>query len=512
MKRLLSIFLIISVFWQGQAQASVAGSAVRVSTVVAGALEQQLVRRGFAANDPRFQLTLDAVSVAANDAVFNAGTIGMTVAGVAGLPVWGTVAIGLGVAALTFGAYQLLTQPVSVVDPVTGAVSQKYAIAPSSMSLSAIQAAAAAAPAPAPSSTSNFSLSPSVVFPQVQALDPASCAMYWECSHLAGSTSVPFLIASDGYGAVPISTVGDFQTYVNYRIALGNDFGDAGNPNLPAATPGHVVWTVQPSWVSVPDPFGGMTYSMQASATIVYDWQWTGSNDANGYKIYQARTDGYYDVVNYNAQPNSLYAPPPNVGTFDQLMANLTPEQQVAPLSNASAAEVANALLQAAAAKPGYGGFPAPITDPITAQDVANWSMTHPGQMPYPADLLNPIVGPVTVPNPYAAPAPLPDSYPTPTPTPQVDLGPDPGIGAPSLEATPTAQMILNPILNLFPDLKSFVVPSHSSVCPAPSMSLFDKSLVLDGHCTLLEAVRPTLYAVMAFVWVVIGLFIILAA
>jgi len=140
------------------------------------------------------------------------------------------------------------------------------------------------------------------------------------------------------------------------------------------------------------------------------------------------------------------------------------------------------------------GSF-SPTVSPINPSPSAPGASVNPGT--------GGLVGP-GIPSP-SAPAPT-------AATPRVDLGVDPNIGAPSLEATPTAQQILNPILNLFPDLKSFVVPSHASVCPAPSMSLFDKSLVLDGHCTLLETVRPTLYAVMAFVWVVIGLFIILAA
>jgi hypothetical protein len=96
--------------------------------------------------------------------------------------------------------------------------------------------------------------------------------------------------------------------------------------------------------------------------------------------------------------------------------------------------------------------------------------------------------------------------------SPQVNLGPDPNIGAPALESTPTAQMILSPLLNLFPTLKNFVVPSHPSECPRPAITLFNKSLVLDCHCALLESVRPTLYAVMTFVWAVVALMIILAA
>lgn len=104
---------------------------------------------------------------------------------------------------------------------------------------------------------------------------------------------------------------------------------------------------------------------------------------------------------------------------------------------------------------------------------------------------------------------------PTTTPTttnPKPDLGPDPGIGAPTLEATPTAAAILAPLLGLFPDLRSYVVPSHSAECPKPSIDLWDKHLVLQEHCTVLEGVRPALYAIMAAVWLMVAVFIILAA
>jgi len=118
------------------------------------------------------------------------------------------------------------------------------------------------------------------------------------------------------------------------------------------------------------------------------------------------------------------------------------------------------------------------------------------------------------------SPTPVAEQDPTTTPKtgtnpstePLQNLGPDPGIGAPALEPIPTAQQILSPLLNLFPSLKNFVVPNHNATCPKWSVHLFDRDVPLQDHCPMLEQVRPTAYATMAAVWILIALFIVLAA
>lgn len=154
-------------------------------------------------------------------------------------------------------------------------------------------------------------------------------------------------------------------------------------------------------------------------------------------------------------------------------------------------------------------------------QDVQTYQQLNPGTYPTVSDFVAPAINPATNTAPVATPSTSINPQtgeviqPGITPTPdaaKVDLGVDPVIGAPKLESTPTAAMILAPLLNLFPDLRSFVVPSHSAECPKPSMSIFNKTYVLDSHCSMFETVRPTLYAVMAVVWSVSALFIILAA
>ena len=82
----------------------------------------------------------------------------------------------------------------------------------------------------------------------------------------------------------------------------------------------------------------------------------------------------------------------------------------------------------------------------------------------------------------------------------------------PSINNTPTAQQIFAPLTGLMPTLKNFVVPSHQSTCPTPQFDMFGRSILMDGHCKVLEPVRPTLFSVMAFVWLMVGTVIILRA
>lgn len=185
------------------------------------------------------------------------------------------------------------------------------------------------------------------------------------------------------------------------------------------------------------------------------------------------------------------------------------------PASPALVAQAANNAWQSAASQPGYQGLPFQASNPVTTADAQAWQAANPSSYPTVGDMLSPAVNPSTsaVSQPVApGTVANPGTNTAPANTPQVNLGTDPVVPLPTLEGTPTGQMILAPILSLFPDLKSFVVPSHSAECPKPTLNLFGRALLLDGHCTLLETVRPTLYAVMAAVWLVIALFIILAA
>lgn len=219
-----------------------------------------------------------------------------------------------------------------------------------------------------------------------------------------------------------------------------------------------------------------------------------------------------------------------------QTQTGLTPQQAINNLSSTDKDKQLNPVILAAladqawknaAAQPGYNGLPYQAADPITQADAARWQAANPNSWPKVSDFVNPQATPSggTAASPWVLPntaspvssynpstSPQQTTSTNPSTQPVSNLGPDPGIGQPTLEATPTAQQILQPILSLFPDLRSYVVPSHTGVCPKPSMDLWGKHLVLDGHCNLLEDNRAAIQAVMAMVWVMVALFIILAA
>lgn len=221
-------------------------------------------------------------------------------------------------------------------------------------------------------------------------------------------------------------------------------------------------------------------------------------------------------------------APPSNLtsATLQSSINNIPSEDLSKQLNPTVLAALVNQAWMNAASQSGYSGVPYSYTDPVTVSDVQTWQSANPSTYPTVSQFVAP------QPAPSGGTAATPFSLPTSeTPVAQVDpatqtqtgtnpaasnplanLGIDPGIGAPNLETTPTAQSILSPLLNLMPSLKNFTVPTHTAECPKPTIPFFGKSTVMDAHCTLLEGVRNTLYAVMAFVWVAAAMFIVLRA
>lgn len=186
-------------------------------------------------------------------------------------------------------------------------------------------------------------------------------------------------------------------------------------------------------------------------------------------------------------------------------------------------AGMVNAAWQAAASQPGYDGLPYPQSNPISATEVARWARDNPEFWPSVQDFVRPNPSTPTNPNPWALPANPTASNPAPVSPPNtgttnpaqdrplVNLGPDPGIGSPDLEAIPTAQQIASPILELAPDLRGFQARGQSGVCPKPTIQLYGAH-VMDAHCKLIEDNKQVLQLAMAFAWAAMALFIVLSA
>lgn len=125
-------------------------------------------------------------------------------------------------------------------------------------------------------------------------------------------------------------------------------------------------------------------------------------------------------------------------------------------------------------------------------------------------DRLAPISNPpFTLPSPGEAVSPV-----NPGTGSQINLGSDPGIGALTLEPTPTGAQILAPITALMPDLKNFQVPSHQGECPRPEfdIAVLNTHVRMDAHCNLFEEVRGLLYNGSLVAWLIAALFIVLSA
>ncbi|WP_343743264.1 hypothetical protein [Herbaspirillum huttiense] len=235
--------------------------------------------------------------------------------------------------------------------------------------------------------------------------------------------------------------------------------------------------------------------------------------------------------------------PAPAASIEDSAAAESMPAaDKASPLPLQPVADIANNAWREAASRPGYDGLPYDATNPITSADVSSWrdantnywptmgDFVTPQQVSYSDPGSGPVTNPITGTTSPAAQTPFglptsstpqssvdpatsaPNTGTNPSTEPVQNLGPDPGIGAPPLEPIPTALQIISPTMNIFPSLKSFVVPSVDAQCPTWDVPVFGKQIALKDHCPLLEQSRPTLYAAMAVAYALIALFIVLRA
>lgn len=216
-----------------------------------------------------------------------------------------------------------------------------------------------------------------------------------------------------------------------------------------------------------------------------------------------------------DAVPVASPSTPEATKPVSEALAGMTPEQKAKELAPADVAALADGLWKRAAAQSNYSGPAYISSDPVTPSDVEATRAENPTQAKATAgDLAAPVpatgaVSPAA--GTEAAPATTPAVNPAGT-TAQVNLGDDPGIGFPKVQANPTAETILSPVFNLLPSFRNFQLPSHTGVCPHPSFTMFDRNLELNAHCSVLESVRPALESIMDFVWLALAFLIILAA
>lgn len=449
MKKRILILLMAALFSSQSMSAALPAYSPKFGNAMAGVVQQKVAARGFAANDPRFIATEAAIGT-----VLTGAATGLAVA--AGAPLWATIAVGaVASAAVSIG-----------IDALTRWLFN-----------------------------SDGTVTAQTVMPNYGTGGSTQGGGYFGSND---GTQFADAIAAANHNLAIMRAAGP-----NYY--LGSPFATAISGCTPVDGGGFSTCSY-PGWYNFrnqwipPEVMVVRWYSSGAGGTCPAGQGWKSDSGC------VAIDSGAVPVASTPKKISDAVADVPDVDMAKSANPDLV-------------AQAVNDAWRKAAAQPGYQGIPYVTADPVTAQDVSNWKQSNPDTYPTVGDMLSPAVNPAT----STVPAPVaPGSQVQPNVNPGVqtgapgqptgNFGVDPVIGFPTLEAIPTAQSILNPVLGLLPSFKNFVVPSHSAVCPKPSITLFNKYMVMDGHCLLLDNVRPTLYSIMFAVWLMIALFIILAA
>lgn len=437
---------------------------------VSGVLQAKMVKRGFAQNDPRFASTLQAAGAAIAGAAASAAVV--TAVGITA-PAWVTAGLVVGLGVLFSYGINLAVDGVKWLLNSNGTVTVGDSDTPAGVGL-----------------------------------------------YIGG----PYWAVGNAFGMG-----GEGASYGDGTVLNGTSYGttpELANQAAMRNGGGHDMT----SWKFKCDPISGPSNSLQTRCF----WD-LGLKYADGSSYWQEIPTTYYSSGSPVSSPTGAY----NGGTFQatgtdlskiklnvpDAVAALSAAEKTKPVNPALIATLADNAWKNAASQPGYNGLPYQATDPITTAEAQAWRDANPANWPTIGDVVAPQPAPAggnastpfTLPN-FSQPVSSVDTNTgsntgtNPSTQPQINLGIDPGIGAPGLETIPSAQAILAPIINVMPSLKSFVVPNHNSTCPKPSAAIFGKQVILEAHCELAESARPTLYAVMGFVWLILAMFIVLRA
>lgn len=262
----------------------------------------------------------------------------------------------------------------------------------------------------------------------------------------------------------------------------------------------------------------GLPYYMYAIEGVTtnfsacYDSRYSQYNMFGGYRcpvtltysqalLQPSQTPTFNTVTENLVVDVTLIRPAISTGTSLNDYIDRYPAAGMEPIMPTSLANVFNAIFQAAASRAGYSGI---NYFPITAADVT--AAAQPGQMVPLGELVKPIPASGTGTQPGTG-----TGNPT-APGTTVDLGPNPGIAAPTLEGIPTAAQILAPIFDLFPSLRNFTVPGHTSQCPQFVVPFFGQDIATTKHCELIEGQRSAIGAAALVGWSIAALVIVLGA
>jgi len=499
-----------------------------INRAEAAIVSRVAIARGFAANDPRIAATMTAMGD--TTATLNVASTGAALGlGFLGAPVWLTIAAGLGVLvagsaialhlATDSSGQQVATGTVTVARSQDG----KSVLVTQPEPKSLMDSYPGGAPAPLQPAPSNMQdpVSHGMQFQGAVQYHTASCMAGALCSQYPAMPSGQLNFVRDyGSTVLVVRSLADVQAYDAYEQQYNSAGGVLGRSG-----------------------YDNGTYD--ALNTTVY---WKPNADGTAVTLYEDRLYKEHDqsgnpVLNTYSQPATWWLPGPGVKPISghdlsQIYPQLTDAAKKAQLDPMTLAQMVNMTWQRASMQPGYEGLPYTVSSPVTTADVQPWVQANPSAAPTLDDLfrpasdpatqtvpISPTVTPSTSPstdpstnpgtNPSTDPATDPGTNPCAVPhacVMDVDVRGDPGTPAPTLENTPTIDMILGPIFNLFPDLKAWTVPAHAGACPQPSFEAFGHSYTLTTHCELAEKYRAEIATVMTAAFALAALFIVLGA
>lgn len=209
--------------------------------------------------------------------------------------------------------------------------------------------------------------------------------------------------------------------------------------------------------------------------------------------------------------PSATIGEQTNIVQIGDLLTKLSEADKQAKVSPTDLSNLTNAWLSALN-QAGYQN--APMTNPsdFANADVSVEQALSPITKAQLEAATTPI--PTTATNATATTAPTtttnPDGSTTVNVNAKVDLGTDPGIVAPGLEATPTTNQILDPIFNMMP--KKFTISGPQGSCPNPTVILLGHSYNFDLMCNILNTNASIISAIMLFAFAIAALRIVLSA
>lgn len=450
------------------AQAYPAPNPYRINTAIRSAVEMTMIRRGFAANDPKFVATISRISEALTSAA-RASTV--VTAGAVTAPAWGSVAVSLGIGLVIGYAVDLAAGAlVKWIFNADGTITQ-------------VQRPLADGEVPdwyPPYKAGEVDHSPEFVggIP-VRRPDDA----------------LTFLRESEG--SVIYYPVEGWSVEESARLVRSGVYQNC----YESVAVGPFCVVIEPSQVRPLRTFHDADFATASKALPDSDLH----HELNPTILAAIANRAWSEAASspdYAGVPFSVLEP--------VIEADIVQADVLTPF--ASAATVADFIA------------PQPISQPLPSRDPAGSEQTDGGtsvnaptqgssNSQTPSKGPNADTGYSLDPAPSAEPVDGDQSEPESgdDPDEEVDID-DPGIGAPVLEEIPTAAQILEPLRHFFPFLKDLDMSAQHGECPQPSFEFGGHAFVLKAHCDLIEERRDVISASFLAAFALLSILIILRA